>query len=232
MREAGSQELLELLTRHAAELDVRYARQALRNPHGGREVIEMLLELPELLVSHELRRDLAAHPATPQAQAIDLVATLFWRDLVRLGADARVPPVVRRAADRQVAARLPGLAVGEKIAIARTAGPGVLARLRRDPSPRVTEAMLGNPRLTEGTLLPLATDERAPAPVLETLARDPRWGVRYPVRLALAGNPATPPAAALAILPHLKKRDLRRLVRDVRISGMVKRRARLLLGEG
>lgn len=231
-RDAGEDELAELVRTRREEIGVPEARQILRNPHVTREVVEVLLDTPELLTSHEVKKDLAAHPHTPQGRALDLMPTLFWRDLVRIGSDARVRPVVRRAADRVLASRLPGLAVGEKASIARTAGPGLLTRLRRDPSPRVLRALLQNPRLTEGILLPVASSDKTPGPVLEVLAEDRRWGVRYPVRAALAKNPATPTTAALRMLPHLKKHDLRAVARISRVSAAVRRRAKLLLGEG
>lgn len=231
LREAGEEELTELVHAHRGEIGVPEARQILRNPHATREVVEVLLATPEVLGSHEVKKDLAAHPQTPQPRALDLVPNLFWRDLVRLGADSRVRPAVRRAANRTLASRLPGLATGEKSAIARTAGPGLLARLRHDPSPRVLRALLQNPRLTEGTLLPVASSDQTPGPVLEVLADDRRWGVRYPVRRALANNPATPPTVALRLLPHLKKHDLRSVARATRISAVVRRRAKLFLGE-
>ena len=232
LREAGEEELSELVQTHRDEIGISEARQILRNPHTSGEVVEILLDTPELLTSHEVKKDLAAHPHIPQGRALDLLPTLFWRDLVRIGADSRVRPVVRRAADRVLASRLPGLATGEKVAIARTAGPGLLARLRHDPSPRVMGALLQNSRLTEGALLPAAVSDQTPGPVLETIAEDRRWGVRYPVRVALAKNPATPPMVALRTLPHLKKHDLRTVARGRRIPSAVRRRAKLLLGEG
>jgi hypothetical protein len=160
-----------------------------------------------------------------------MVPGLFWKDLLEIGLDTRVRPTVRRAADRTLLARLSALGTGEKVSIARRASRRVLERLRHDPSTRVVAAMLDNSRMTEGQLLPLASSEQAPAPVLETLARHRRWGVRYEVRHALATNPAAPVPVVLPILPHLRKRDLRDLARKMRLSPVVRRRAQVLLGE-
>lgn len=231
LREADAEGLLALVREHLSSLDPQAVRQVLLNPFAGREVIELLIEQTRLLTSREVRSALARHPHTPQAHALRFVSGLFWRDLVAVGIDTQVRPVVRRAADRALHGRLPGLAAGEKMAIARRASSQVLAVLRRDPNPRVIGALLENPRLTEGVLMPLLQDETAEPAVLETIARDRRWGVRYETRLGLAKNPRTPVQTALGLLPHLKKRDLRTVARAPKIRQPIRRRAEVLLGE-
>lgn len=232
LRQAGPAELAALVRERSGELDPAAARQALRNPYLTREVVAVLIAQRPLLASREVRRDLAACPLTPQAEALRFVPGLFWRDLMLLGLDMRAPPVIRRAADRHLAARLPGLTLGEKIALARRAAAGILGRLRHDPSPRVIAAMLENPRLTEGLLAPLVHAETAPPAVLEAIARNARWGVRYGLRVGLSRNPRTPTAVALALLPQLKKPDLRAVAVNPRLAPALRQRARLLSGEG
>lgn len=230
LREADAEELLALLERHADELDLPAARQTLRNPFLGREGIEILTDQARLLSAYEVKRAVAAHPATPEVLALRFVPTLFWRDLMELGLDTRVRPTVRRAADRRLVARLPGLAVGEKAAIARRASLRVLQRLRHDPSPRVVRSLMDNARATEGLLLPLLAQEDTRPEILEEVARHRRWGVRYEVRSALCHNPRTPATTSLRLLPHLRKADLRKLTREVRVPAVVRRRAEVLLG--
>lgn len=230
LREADAEELLALLRRHAEELDLPAARQALRNPFLGREGIELLEAERRLLAAYEVKRALTVHPATPEVLALRFVPTLFWRDLVELGLDIRVRPTVRRAADRRLVTRLPGLAVGEKVAVARRASVRVLQSLRHDPTPRVVRSLMENPRATEGLLLPLLTRDDARPEILEEVARSRRWGVRYEVRSALCHNPRTPAATSLRLLPHLRKADLRKLTRELRVPAVVRRRAEVLLG--
>jgi hypothetical protein len=231
LREAGPEELLALVRERAPELSPAAVQQALRNPYVTAEVIGEIAAEERLLAFYEVRRDLARCPATPEMLAQRMVAGLYWADLAVIGLDTRLHPRLRRAADQHLLARLPGLAVGEKISLARRAAPAVLAQLRHDPTPRVIAALLDNPRLTEGTLSPLVHGERTPAPVLELIAADRRWGSRYPLRLALARNPATPLGAALRLLPALHKPDLRAIAGDARLAEPLRRRARLLLGD-
>jgi hypothetical protein len=230
LREADGEEVLDLLRRHLAELDVAAARQALRNPFLGREGVELIAGQARLLTAYEVKRAIIMHPKTPVVLAMRFVPGLFWRDLVELGAETRVRPTVRRAADRMLAARLPGLGAGEKQAIARRASPRVLERLRHDPSLRVVRALLENPRATEAFILPLLTHDDTRPDVLQAVARSRRWGARYEVRLALARHPRTPLATALAQLPYLRKGDLRKLSTESRVPAAVRRRAEVLLG--
>lgn len=230
LREAESGELERLVQEHLEELDVPAVRQVLRNPFVTTKVAEMIIAESRLVGYYEIRRDLAGHPKTPKVNALRMVSTLYWRDLVKLAREIRTPPAIRRAAELQLVSRLPGLGAGEKRSIARQGGPGVIAQLRRDPDPMVIEALLENPRLTEGSLLPLVSSETTKPEILTVVARDKRWGIRYPVRQAVCKNPRTPAVTTLPLLPMLKKSDLAAVARDRRIPAVVRKRAELLLG--
>lgn len=230
LREADAEELSELLRRHLKELEVPEVRQALRNPFLTQQAVELLLEERRLLVSSEIKRGLVCHPRTPEVRARRLVPTLFWRDLLQISSDGRVPPKVRRSADLQLRDRLPGLSVGERMSIARRASPTLIQQLRMDHDPRVIEVLLENPRLTEGSLMPLLGSDRARPEILALVARHRRWGIRYTVRSALCRNSRTPPEIVLGLLAMLKKSDLRAIARDRRLSVAVRRRAGTLLG--
>lgn len=231
LREVDSERLLELVTDHGEELSPATVRRILAHPFVTAQVIQQLVKLRHLLPFYEVRRGIALHPRAPQAVAMRFVPGLYWRDLVQLGADTKVRPAVRRAADRALAGRLPGLALGERIAVARSAGLGLLSHVRHDVHPRVVGAVLENPRLTEGLLSPVVSSESTPPPVLAVIAENRRWGSRYPIRVGLSRNPRTPVQQALGLLPLLKKQDLRAVARDPRLAGAVRRRARTLLGE-
>ena len=225
LRAAAAEELLGLLRACAAEIDPQAVRQALRNPYCAAEAIELLAGEERLLSFYEVRRDFALHPLTPETLASRFVPTLYWRDLMALALDLRLRPALRRMAEIHLGARLPGMAVGEKISLARRAGGAVLAQLRHDPSPRVIAALLDNPRLTEGVLAPVLT----PPAILELIAGDRRWGVRYPLRLALVRNPATPLQLAWRLLESLRPADLRPVAADSRLPAPVRQRGRVLL---
>ena len=146
----------------------RTVRHALRNPYCTAEAIEQVAGEERLLSFYEVRRDLTLHPADAGDAGRPLRADpLLARPDGCSSLDSRLRPALRRAAETHLAARLPGMAVGEKISLARRASPGVIAQLRHDPSPRVIAALLDNPRLTEGALGPVVH-------AVEDAARDPR----------------------------------------------------------
>jgi hypothetical protein len=229
LSEAGPEELLALVRAHAGELTAPAVRHALRNPYCTAEAIAAIAGEQRLLSFYEVRRDLALHPQTPETLAARFVPTLWWRDLMALALDTRLRPALRRTAEIHLNARLPEMAVGEKVTLARRAGPGILSQLRHDPSPQVMVALLDNPRLTEGMLAPVLHRASTPPAILELVANDRRWGVRYALRLALVRNPATPLKISWRLLESLRKADLRPVAADGRIPEPVRRRARVLL---
>ena len=89
-------------------------------------------------------------------------------------------------------------------------------------------ALLDNPRLTEGQLAPVAHRAATLPAVLELIAADRRWGVRYPLRVALARNPATL-ATAWRLLAALRKSQTKAVAADPRLAEALRRRARVLL---
>jgi hypothetical protein len=101
--------------------------------------------------------------------------------------------------------------IGFRISLARRPISGLIERLLFDPDPRVVQTVLENPRLTEAEVVKLAATRRATPEVLEAIAEDDRWIARYPVKVALANNPAAPSRLVLRILPHLMQQDLREL---------------------
>lgn len=230
LREATPEELVRLLAEHGDEIDAGEAVEALRNPYLSAEGARAIAERSHLVSAYQVRRALALSPRAPEVVALDLVTGLYWADLLAVSLEVRVRPTVRRAAELALLARLPRLSVGEKIAIARRGGAGVIAALRTDPTPRVIAALLENPRLTEGLLGPALASDRAQPALLAAVATNPRWGARHDLRLLICRNPHTPTAVALPLLPGLRKDELRGLAGDSRLAAPLRRRAELLCG--
>ncbi len=226
---ANSRDLLRLLADSGDALKVGDARRVLRNPFATAEVIEELVAIRRLLASYDVRSAIARHRRTPESVALRFIAGLFWRDLLEIAVDVRISPAVRRVAEKYLIRRLGRLTTGEKMAIARRATPEILAQLRADPNLQVIKALLDNPRLTEPTLLPLVASETTLPRVLDLVARNPRWAIRYEIRVALSRNTRSPFSAIFEILPTLRRQDLLAVARREDHSSIVRNRAQELL---
>ncbi len=226
---ASTRELLAFLGDRTDALTAGDARRVLRNPFATAEVIEELVGVRRLLAIYDVRSAIARHRRTPESVALRFISGLFWRDLLEIAVDVRISPAVRRVAEKYLVQRLGRLATGEKIAIARRATPQVLAHLRADPSLHVVKALLENPRLTEPTLLPMVASEATLPRVLDLVAKTPRWGTRYEIRVALSRNTRSPFRVIFDILPTLRRQDLQVVAHREEHSSIVRQRARDLL---
>jgi hypothetical protein len=183
----------------------------LRRANLTADVLEEILSDRSARKYHAVRRALAAHPRTPRGEALSLVATLFWRDLAHLSADAKVHPAIRRAADLDLLRRLPEMAIAEKVDLARNVGRGTLLVLRLDPDPRVLASVLENRFTIEADVIQAVVQRKVTAEALELTAGHPRWGLRAAVRSAVLRSPSLPSALGLALLTRASLEDLRGL---------------------
>lgn len=163
------------------------------------------------------------HPQAPLADAMNFVKFLFWRDLNLVLVNFRVATEVRHMAESMLIQRLPALATGEKVTLARMAAGQVLKMLRLEKDPRVVQGLLENPRITEDDVLFLVNQPRTPAPVLEQVARDPKWSSRREVRVALLRNGSTPTSLAITFISSLNLTELRTLLSDPKVPLSVRR---------
>ena len=227
-------------------------RTALENLlfHRSREVLEGLLENPRLGDKHLLillsRRDLSRdivtriaknrewmksyplklavvkHPHAPRHLALPLLKFLYLFDLLGVAATPGVAPDLRRLAEEAVLSQQEGLALGQRLSLARQGSHRIAAGLLGDSDRRVVEAALSNPAMTEhaitGALLERKTGRELTAAVL---AHD-RWGSRYGVKLALLRSRHLSLARVMAILPEIARSDLDDLADDPRVRGEVR----------
>lgn len=194
----------------------------LQNPVVTNRHIGRIVAVRRWMDAHEVRRAIALHPATPRHLAQQLLPHLRWRDLAAAADLPRLAPPLKRAAERHLALRLEGLALGERIALARIAGRGIIQVLRRDESPMVVRALLTNPRIVEEDVLALTAARSTPGPILEAIAVDGRFGVRPAVQRAIVAHRETPPTTALRVLRLLPGGTLKALSDNPRIPSLVR----------
>ncbi len=172
--------------------------------------------------SREMKLAFASNPLAPQVLARRFLPHLGWRDLAELSVNTRVSPVLRREAEKLLKTRLPELAVGEKVALARRGSRGIVELLREDTDALVLRAVAGNSRAIESDFARILTRSDVPATFLGWLADQSSWGQRRAVRLALVRHPRTPPPSALHLIPAMSRRDIDELRRDFAAPRLVR----------
>ena len=218
VRAASGEELKSLV--HEAEEEILLA--LLENPHVEEPHVRMLLARLDLsanvltaiagkgkwAASEGVRMGLARHPRTPRRIALAAIRQLYLFDLVRLSLLPSAPGDIRRVAEEMILTRVPHLAVGEKLTLARRGPARVAGALLAEGHPQAVKLALQNSFLTESQVLKVLANQGVPARVVAAIAQHSKWSCRYNVRMALVRNPRTPAPAVLAFLPDLTLRDL------------------------
>jgi hypothetical protein len=113
------------------------------------------------------------------------------------------------------------LTLGERKALARRPDRPTMQRLLSDSHPDVIRHCLGNPRLTEDDVVPLAAKRPGRGEVLAEIARSP-WMRRPRVRLALALNPSTPLEITARLVGLLLRPELELVARSPHVPAGVR----------
>jgi hypothetical protein len=170
-----------------------------------------VLRRRHFLKNYQVKKLLAFHPHTPRTDGLRLLRDLYLMDLVQFSISPGVLPDLKRKAEDQVVAKMPQIALGQKIALARRSPARIAGALLADGQPAVVKAALSNPNLTEAQVLKVLARERLPLAVVQSIAQDPKWSHYYTVRIALLRKPSTTLTTVLAFLPELTVSDLREL---------------------
>jgi hypothetical protein len=170
-----------------------------------------VLRRRHFLKNYQVKKLLAFHPHTPRTDGLRLLRDLYLMDLIQFAISPGVLPDLKRKAEDQVVAKLPQIALGQKIALARRSPARIAGALLADGQPPVVKAALSNPNLTEAQVLKVLARERLPPAVSQSIAQDPKWSHYYNVRVALLRQPSTTLTTILAFLPELTVSDLREL---------------------
>ena len=105
----------------------------LANPRLSDDHVKVLLsrrDLPQnflkelgtcerLLRSYDVKLALARHPKAPRNVSLVLLRHLYTFDLLRVATAPQAPAEIRKSAEEALINRLPGMALGERIALAR-----------------------------------------------------------------------------------------------------------------
>jgi hypothetical protein len=195
--------------------------------------IASLTKQERLLGYYRVKVALVSHPNTPRTVSLALLRHLYLEDLVKVALTPGAPGDLRRVAEDAVINRLPGLALGERISLARRATGRVAGALLGDREIRVVTAALSCPKLTDELVVKALSMENISVDAVERIAGHERWSNAYSVRLALLRQPLTTLGCVLALAPQVKRNDLMDIAGDPRMPvGRRKYLTRLAASKG
>src|SRR5258708_4339602 len=161
-----------------------------------------------LVRNYRIKLALVRHANTPRTVSLVLLRHLYAEDLLSISLAPGLAGDLRRVAEDAVINRLPGMALGERITLARKASGRVAGALLLDREIRVVVTALGSPRLTEELVVKALSMETIKVEAVEKIAGHQRWSLAYNVRLALLRHPFTSLGRVLSLAPEVKRNDL------------------------
>jgi hypothetical protein len=189
----------------------------------GHEIVQKLAQHKVVEHSYAAKLALAKHPKTPRSISLPLLKFFYIFDLLLVAQTPGVPADVKMVAEEAILKKLAGMPRGQRTALARRGTARIAAGLLFASDPGFIRAVLDNPHLTGAHLLKVLTREGLPTPVVEEIAKHPRWSHHYELRLGLIRNPLTPFARVLVFLPDMTVTDLRDICLDHRMPDRVRK---------
>jgi hypothetical protein len=112
--------------------------------------------------------------------------------------------------------------VPQRLRLTRGASRTMKQILLRDPNGQVAVAVLSHNNFSEQEMEQVARSRSVAEDVLLEVAKRRDWIARYSICRALTGNPKTPVAIAVRLLPRISVRDLRIFSRDRNLGEAVR----------
>ncbi len=187
-----------------------------------RAIVTRIAQNREWMKSYPLKLAVVKHPHAPRRLALPLLRFLYLFDLMAVAASPGTPAELRRLAEETILSQREGIALGQRLALARQGTRRIAAGLLRDSDRRVIEAALSNPALTPQELAGTLLREKTNSELTAAVVHHPRWSSSSPVRLALLRTGYLSLARALKILSELPTADLEDLKEDPRVAASLR----------
>ncbi len=127
--------------------------------------------------------------------------------------------------------RIKRMNIAERIKLAILGNREARAILVRDSHRIVACSVLRNPHLTDMEVILIAQSRTVDEEILCEIAATRKWARIYQVKVSLINNPKTPPHISLNLISHLRGTDLKALINNRNIPGIVTSTARRIVEE-
>ncbi|MDP1758971.1 MAG: hypothetical protein Q8K77_04160 [Thermodesulfovibrionales bacterium] len=161
--------------------------------------------------SYKVRLALCKNPKTPQKITFSLIKFLRVFDLAGLTRNNVLPVNVRVRIEGEINEKIPAMALGIKIALAKSASSNVLMKLIEEGLREVVAVCLDSPYMTEGDIYKIISMKKISLHIIRMIAEHPKWSARYQIRWALIINKDAPLACVVKFLEDMKTTDLKEL---------------------
>ena len=125
------------------------------------------------------------------------------------------------AVELSIANAINGMSIGDKIKLAYKGNKTVRELLIRDTNKIVSCAVVKSGRITDNEVMTIATNRAIHEDVIREMARVKEYLRKYPVKVALSGNPKTPIPVVMRLLNSLHVKDLKKLASNRNVSSAV-----------
>ncbi len=162
----------------------------------------------------KVRTAIVAHGHTPRHVSLPMLRLQYTFDLMQVALAPIVAADIKRAAEEVLLAKLGTISAGERLTLARRASGRIAAALLFDKEPRMVQAALENPRLTEASIAKALNGTKASSALVEGVCQHPRWSVVREIRIALLRNDKIPLGRALEFARSLPAPILREILHN------------------
>lgn len=161
--------------------------------------------------SHKVRLALCKNPKTPQKITFSLIKFLRVFDLAGLTRNNVLPVNVRVRIEGEIGEKIPAMALGIKIALAKRASSNILMKLIEEGLREIVAVCLDSPYMTEGDIYKIISMKKISLHIIRMIAEHPKWSARYQIRWALIINKHAPLVCVVKFLKDMKTTDLKEL---------------------
>jgi len=121
--------------------------------------------------------------------------------------------------------------IAERVKLAILGNREARTILVRDPNRIVAGAVLKNPRLTDMEIINIAQSKTVDEDILREISVSRKWAKIYQVKVALVNNPKTPSHVSLHLIRHLRDREVRALLWNKNLPGVITTTAKRIMQE-
>lgn len=127
--------------------------------------------------------------------------------------------------------KIKGMNISERIKLALLGNRESRSILVRESNKLVSRTVLRNPRLSDGEVVLISQSKVVDEVILREISESRKWIRLYQVKLSMVSNPKTPSHISLNLIRHIRDRDLRMIMNDKNIPGIVTSSARRIVKE-